>query len=97
MTIPRLKTRITNHNDLRMTTATQPTRSSGRLGQIEKWIPGLRALRNYQRAWLPRELVAGLVLSTLLVPQRVAYAEVAVESFSDERKCAKQSQSSIGS
>ena len=60
-----------------MNTATQPTRSSGSLGQIEKWVPGLRALRNYQRAWLPRDLMAGLVLSTLLVPQGMAYAELA--------------------
>ena len=88
---------ITNRNDFRMNTAIQPTKSPGRLGQIEKWVPGLRAMRNYQRAWLPRDLVAGLVLSTLLVPQRVAYAEVAMEGFWDERRRAEQSPSSIGS
>jgi len=60
-----------------MNTATQPTKTPGRAGQIGKWIPGLQALRNYQRAWLPRDLVAGLVLSTLLVPQGMAYAELA--------------------
>lgn len=40
-------------------------------------MPGVRALRNYQRGWLPRDLVAGIVLSTLLVPQGMAYAELA--------------------
>lgn len=40
-------------------------------------MPGLRALRNYRRRWLPRDLMAGLVLSTLLVPQGMAYAELA--------------------
>ena len=40
-------------------------------------IPGVRALAGYQRAWLPRDVVAGLVLTTLLVPQGMAYAELA--------------------
>ena len=40
-------------------------------------MPGLQAVRSYQRAWLPRDLVAGLVLCTLLVPQGMAYAELA--------------------
>jgi high affinity sulfate transporter 1 len=39
--------------------------------------PGLRALRGYERSWLRRDLVAGIVLSTLLVPQGMAYAELA--------------------
>ena len=60
-----------------MKVAIHPNESSGNNGQIEKWVPGLRALRNYQRAWLPRDLMAGLVLSTLLVPQGMAYAELA--------------------
>jgi high affinity sulfate transporter 1 len=41
------------------------------------WLPGLRAVRSYRRAWLGRDLVAGIVLSTLLVPQGMAYAELA--------------------
>jgi high affinity sulfate transporter 1 len=32
---------------------------------------------SYRRAWLPRDLIAGIVLSTLLVPQGMAYAELA--------------------
>ena len=60
-----------------MSTAIQPADSPGKLARIEKWVPGLRVLRNYQRSWLPRDLVAGLVLCTLLVPQGMAYAELA--------------------
>src|SRR4029450_9748897 len=39
--------------------------------------PGGRALRGYQRRWLVKDLVAGVVLTTLLVPQGLAYAELA--------------------
>jgi high affinity sulfate transporter 1 len=41
------------------------------------WIPGARALASYQRSWLRRDVVAGVVLTTLLVPQGMAYAELA--------------------
>jgi high affinity sulfate transporter 1 len=44
---------------------------------VEKWVPGIAAMRTYQRAWLSRDLVAGIVLVTLLVPQGMAYAELA--------------------
>ena len=40
-------------------------------------IPGLHAVATYQRQWLPRDVVAGLVLASLLVPQGMAYAELA--------------------
>jgi high affinity sulfate transporter 1 len=40
-------------------------------------LPGARALASYQPRWLRRDLVAGLVLSTLLVPQGMAYAQLA--------------------
>ena len=36
----------------------------------------LRVFRTYERGWLPRDLVAGIVLVTLLVPQGMAYAEL---------------------
>jgi high affinity sulfate transporter 1 len=35
------------------------------------------SLSSYQRAWLGKDVVAGVVLSTLLVPQGMAYAELA--------------------
>jgi high affinity sulfate transporter 1 len=37
-------------------------------------LPGLLTLRRYQAAWLPRDIVAGLVLTTMLVPVGIAYA-----------------------
>ncbi|MCA2211457.1 SulP family inorganic anion transporter [Jidongwangia harbinensis] len=40
-------------------------------------MPGVRTVATYRRAWLPKDLVAGLVLSSLLVPQGMAYAELA--------------------
>ena len=41
------------------------------------WLPGLQAVRSYRREWLARDVVAGVVLTTLLVPQGMAYAELA--------------------
>ena len=38
---------------------------------------GLSNLSSYQAAWLRRDVVAGLVLTALLVPQGMAYAELA--------------------
>jgi len=39
-----------------------------------RWAPGLQVLARYERAWLPHDLVAGLVLTTMLVPVGIAYA-----------------------
>jgi len=44
---------------------------------LSRFVPGLRALTTYRREWLPRDLIAGVVLATLLVPQGMAYAELA--------------------
>ena len=44
---------------------------------VARFIPGLDALSSYQRRWLAKDVVAGVVLSTLLVPQGMAYAELA--------------------
>jgi len=40
-----------------------------------RWLPGLHTLRHYDIAWLRHDLVAGLVLTTMLVPAGIAYAE----------------------
>src|SRR4051794_8182097 len=42
-----------------------------------RYVPGLKAARTYERRWLPKDIVAGLVLTALLVPQGMAYAELA--------------------
>ncbi len=37
-------------------------------------MPGLQTLRSYELAWLRHDIVAGLVLTTMLVPVGIAYA-----------------------
>ncbi len=44
---------------------------------ISEAVPGVSAIRTYQRAWLRADLVAGVVLTAILVPQGMAYAELA--------------------
>ncbi len=52
----------------------QATLSVERRGR-SRWVPGLRMLWHYDPAWLRHDLVAGLVLTTMLVPVGIAYAE----------------------
>ena len=40
-----------------------------------RWLPGLITLRQYDPSWLRHDLVAGLVMTTMLVPVGIAYAE----------------------
>jgi high affinity sulfate transporter 1 len=40
----------------------------------KRWLPGLQMLSEYQVAWFPRDVMAGLVLATMLVPVGIAYA-----------------------
>jgi high affinity sulfate transporter 1 len=40
-----------------------------------RWLPGLNTLRRYESSWLRHDLVAGLVMTTMLVPVGIAYAE----------------------
>src|SRR4051794_10480549 len=44
---------------------------------VSRYVPGVDAVRTYRLQWLRRDVVAGLVLTTLLVPQGMAYAELA--------------------
>ena len=43
-------------------------------GSWLRWLPGLRTLRSYDPAWLHHDVVAGVVLTTMLVPVGIAYA-----------------------
>lgn len=46
-----------------------------RLGQaMRRWTPGLTILRAYELSWLRHDIVAGIVLTTMLVPVGIAYA-----------------------
>src|SRR5947208_10850264 len=40
-----------------------------------RWMPGLLTLRQYQAGWLAHDIVAGIVLTTMLVPVGIVYAE----------------------
>jgi high affinity sulfate transporter 1 len=44
---------------------------------LDRWLPGLAVARSYQREWLRTDLVAGVVLTALLIPAGMGYAEAA--------------------
>jgi sulfate permease, SulP family len=44
---------------------------------IRRYLPGVSVLRGYQRGWLRGDLLAGVTVAAYLVPQVMAYAEVA--------------------
>ncbi|MCP2019769.1 UNVERIFIED_ORG: high affinity sulfate transporter 1 [Pseudomonas reinekei] len=60
--------------------ASPPVSEPGRIARRDeqtgwrRWLPGLGVLREYQWAWLRDDIVAGLVLTTMLVPVGIAYA-----------------------
>jgi high affinity sulfate transporter 1 len=47
------------------------------LARIGRLVPGLQVARTYRRAWVRDDMAAGIVLTALLVPQGMAYAELA--------------------
>src|SRR6201993_4917534 len=53
---------------------TEDKRQPGATGW-SRWVPGLNILRSYQLSWLRHDLMAGLVMTTMLVPVGIAYAE----------------------
>ena len=57
--------------------AARGVRATGRVSRTGwvRWLPGLQTLRRYEIAWLRRDIVAGLVMTTMLVPVGIAYAE----------------------
>ena len=44
------------------------------MSTLMRWLPGLQILTRYEAAWFARDLMAGLVLTTMLVPVGIAYA-----------------------
>src|SRR5499426_270241 len=44
------------------------------MNRWKRWLPGLQILRKYKAAWFAGDLMAGLVLATMLVPVGIAYA-----------------------
>lgn len=61
-------------NDTAVSNEPGPT---GRHAFVNRWVPGVRTVRTYQRRWTRSDLVAGVVLAAILVPQGMAYAELA--------------------
>lgn len=55
------------------TTMIRHTRTQG----LRRWLPGLAMLNRHGRTGVPRDLVAGLVLTSLLAPVGMGYAEAA--------------------
>ena len=55
---------------------TEPT-AEGATGMITRWVPGVRMMQTYRGSWLRSDLIAGVVLAAILVPQGMAYAELA--------------------
>ena len=52
----------------------QPSAMELRASRWTDWVPGIQMLRHYEARWLRNDLVAGIVLSTMLVPVGIAYA-----------------------
>jgi high affinity sulfate transporter 1 len=42
---------------------------------LRRWVPGLALIRSYERGWLAKDFAAGLVLTAILVPVGMGYAE----------------------
>lgn len=61
---------MTMKNNIEKNTGYASEPSSG----LESWLPGLRVLRHYNRQWLKDDIIAGLVLVTVLVPVGIAYS-----------------------
>jgi high affinity sulfate transporter 1 len=57
--------------------APDATPGETRTTRIGRWVPGVRVVGTYRRDWLRPDVVAGLVLAAILVPQGMAYAELA--------------------
>ncbi len=51
-----------------------PSRPANQTGWT-RWLPGLQTLKGYESSWLRHDIVAGLVMTTMLVPVGIAYAE----------------------
>jgi sulfate permease, SulP family len=52
-------------------TAPSPPAPAGRPWPVLSWLPG------YRRSWLPFDLIAGLTVCAILVPEGMAYADLA--------------------
>ena len=63
-----------------MTSAASPSAgepASGTIARVARAVPLVGTLARYERPWLRRDLFAGLTLWALLIPQGLAYGQLA--------------------
>lgn len=46
-------------------------------GDLGRWLPGVELVRRYERSWLRHDVIAGAVLTALLIPAGIGYAQAA--------------------
>jgi hypothetical protein len=61
----------------RMMTTVTRKKSQMQTKTLARFLPIIRWLPNYQRAWLGTDLIAGLTVVALLIPEGMAYAQIA--------------------
>jgi high affinity sulfate transporter 1 len=42
---------------------------------VRRWFPGLAMVQTYERAWLPKDICAGIALTAILIPVGMGYAQ----------------------
>jgi high affinity sulfate transporter 1 len=52
-----------------------PNKIASPAGRVERWVPALETLRTYERAWFWKDVGAGVVLTAVLVPVGMGYAQ----------------------
>lgn len=57
--------------------ALNPFTREARARGLARWVPGLAVLKSYRLSWLGSDIAAGLVLTAVLVPVGMGYAEAA--------------------
>ncbi len=70
-----LRTQLRKMTDLPSAESTSPFRLEPQPRGLHRWLPGLTMLRTYHREWLFKDIAAGLVLTAILVPVGMGYAE----------------------
>jgi len=60
-----------------MVSADSPFAFQARPRGLYRWIPLLAVLRDYKSSWLIRDMSAGFVLTAMLVPVGMGYAQAA--------------------
>ena len=48
-----------------------------RAGAVHRWLPGVEMVRKYERSWFRDDAIAGVVLTALLIPAGIGYAQAA--------------------